>query len=131
MRITKVFNFVLFHQVNPSSSSSSTAGSAGGSGSRKSSSRRIGAGTSRKSTLSDGGITVGLSGLEIGDAVFALDIRTQNTRLVTARQRQEIFALNRIMTRLENEKFKKFCQEKGFKGDLDTAQQQQDYDIFM
>ncbi len=59
-----------------------------------------------------------MKGLEIGDAVFALDVRTQNTRLVTARQRQEIYALNRIMTRLENEKFKKFCQERGFKGDL-------------
>jgi hypothetical protein len=42
----------------------------------------------------------------------------QNTRLVTTRQRQEIYALNRIMTRLENDKFKKFCQERGFKGDL-------------
>ena len=31
------------------------------------------------------------------------------------------------MTRLENEKFKKFCQERGFKGDLEM----QDYDIFM
>ena len=31
------------------------------------------------------------------------------------------------MTRLENDRFKKFCQEKGFKGDL----QVEDYDIFM
>ena len=29
----------------------------------------------------------------------------QNTRLVSARQRQEIYALNKVMTRLENEKF--------------------------
>ena len=117
----------LLLQVNPSSSSSSTAGSAGGTNSRKNSNRRGVTGANRKSTSGDGGITVGLSGLEIGDAVFALDIRTQNTRLVTARQRQEIYALNRIMTRLENEKFKKFCQERGFKGDLEM----QDYDIFM
>ena len=46
---------------------------------------------------------------------------------VTPRQRQEIYSLNRIMTRLENDRFKKFCQEKGFKGDL----QIEDYDIFM
>ena len=46
---------------------------------------------------------------------------------VTPRQRQEIYALNRVMTRLENDRFKKFCQEKGFKGDL----QVEDYDIFM
>ena len=119
-----------FFQINPSSSSSSTAGSASGAsggGSRKSSQSRRS--VTRKSTSGDGsGLAVGLSGLEIGDAVFALDIRTQNTRLVTTRQRQEIYALNRIMTRLENEKFKKFCQERGFKGDLEMPQ---DYDIFM
>ena len=45
---------------------------------------------------------------------------------MTQRQRQEIYALNRVMTRLENERFKKFCQEKGFKGDQLEAE-----DIFM
>ena len=48
---------------------------------------------------------------------------------VTPRQRQEIYALNRVMTRLENEKFKKFCHEKGFKGDAEK--ERLDYDIFM
>ncbi len=33
----------------------------------------------------------------------------------------------RVMTRLENDRFKKFCHEKGFKGDLEI----EDYDIFM
>ena len=61
--------------------------------------------------------------------VMYTDIRTQNTRLVTPRQRQEIYALNRVMTRLENEKFKKFCYEKGFKGDIEK--ESLDYDIFM
>ena len=63
------------------------------------------------------------------EPVFHTDIRTNNTRLVTPRQRQEIYALNRVMTRLENEKFKKFCHEKGFKGDLEK--EALDYDIFM
>ena len=63
------------------------------------------------------------------EPVFHTDIRTNNTRLVTPRQRQEIYALNRVMTRLENEKFKKFCNEKGFKGDVDK--EALDYDIFM
>ena len=49
--------------------------------------------------------------------VFSLDIKTQNTRLVTARQRREIYALNRVMTRLENQRFAQFCSEKGLKGD--------------
>ena len=49
---------------------------------------------------------------------------------VTPRQRQEIYALNRVMTRLENEKFKKFCHEKGFKGDS-AEKERLDYDIFM
>ncbi len=100
------------------------SGSAGGS-SRKTSSRRVPQG--KKLSQGDSGLSVGLSGLEIGDAVFTLDVRTQNTRLVTVRQRQEIYALNRIMTRLENERFKKFCQEKGFKGDQDFGET----DIFM
>lgn len=39
------------------------------------------------------------------EPVFTLDIRTQNTRLVNGRQRQEIYALNRVMTTLENKKF--------------------------
>lgn len=63
------------------------------------------------------------------DPVFAVDMRVQNTRLVTPRQRQEIYALNRVMTRLENEKFKRFCTEKGFKGDQDKDVVE--YDIFM
>jgi hypothetical protein len=33
------------------------------------------------------------------------------------------------MTRLENEKFKRFCQEKGFNGDVGGGGG--DYDIFM
>lgn len=64
------------------------------------------------------------------EPVFAVDIKTQNTRLVTPRQRQEIFALNRVMTRLENEKFKRFCQERGFKGDMGDKDVVE-YDIFM
>ena len=63
------------------------------------------------------------------DPVFAVDMRVQNTRLVTPRQRQEIYALNRVMTRLENEKFKKFCTEKGFRGDQEKDVVE--YDIFM
>ena len=62
------------------------------------------------------------------EPVFILDVRTQNTRLVTPRQRQEIYALNRVMTRLENDKFKQFCSEKGHKGD---ASVNSSYDIFM
>ena len=60
------------------------------------------------------------------EPVFLLDVRCQNVRQVTPRQRQEIYALNRVMTRLENDRFKKFCQEKGFKGDQLVAE-----DIFM
>ena len=60
------------------------------------------------------------------DPIFLLDVHCQNSRQVTPRQRQEIYALNRVMTRLENERFKKFCQEKGFKGDQLIAE-----DIFM
>jgi len=41
---------------------------------------------------------------EARDPVFALDIRTQKARLVTERQRKEIYALNRVMTKLENER---------------------------
>ena len=63
------------------------------------------------------------------DPVFSTDMRVQNTRLVTPRQRQEIYALNRVMTRLENEKFKRFCTEKGYKGDQDKDVVE--YDIFM
>ncbi len=59
--------------------------------------------------------------------MFFLDVRTQNARLVTARQRQEIYALNRIMTRMENDRFRQFCQERGHKGDFVPD----DYDIFM
>ena len=66
------------------------------------------------------------------DPVFSTDIRTQNTRLVTPRQRQEIYALNRVMTRLENEKFKRFCHEKGFRGDMGNGEADVvEYDIFM
>ena len=64
-------------------------------------------------------------------ATFA-DIRVQNSRLVTPRQRQEIYALNRVMTRLENEKFKKYCHEKGFRGDHTSGEADAvEYDIFM
>ena len=63
------------------------------------------------------------------EPVFSTDMRVQNTRLVTPRQRQEIYALNRVMTRLENEKFKRFCTEKGFKGDQEKDVVE--YDIFM
>ena len=67
------------------------------------------------------------------DPVFSTDVRTQNTKLVTPRQRQEIYALNRVMTRLENEKFKRFCHEKGYKGDRssNTEKDVVEYDIFM
>ena len=66
------------------------------------------------------------------EPVFSVDVRTQNVRQVTPRQRQEIYALNRVMTRLENEHFKRFCNEKGFKGDLGAAEKGPvDYDIFM
>eukprot|EP00096_Caligus_rogercresseyi_P015572 TRINITY_DN8031_c0_g1_i1.p1 TRINITY_DN8031_c0_g1~~TRINITY_DN8031_c0_g1_i1.p1 ORF type:complete len:223 (+),score=67.29 TRINITY_DN8031_c0_g1_i1:23-670(+) len=44
--------------------------------------------------------------------VFTLDVKTQMTRLVTPRQRQELYALNRIMTRLENEKFNRFLYDR-------------------
>lgn len=69
----------------------------------------------------------------VREPVFHVDVRTQNTRLVTPRQRQEIYALNRVMTRLENEKFKKFCQERGYKGDLHASEDKNvvEYDIFM
>lgn len=68
----------------------------------------------------------------VREPVFHVDVRTQNTRLVTPRQRQEIYALNRVMTRLENEKFKKFCQERGYKGDLQANDKDVvEYDIFM
>ncbi len=36
---------------------------------------------------------------------------------MTPRQRQEIYALNRVMTKLENERFLKFCLERGYRGD--------------
>ena len=66
------------------------------------------------------------------DPVFSTDIRTQNIRLVTPRQRQEIYALNRVMTRLENEKFKRFCHEKGFRSDMGNGEADVvEYDIFM
>ncbi len=61
------------------------------------------------------------------EPVFILDVRTQNTRLVTPRQRQEIYALNRVMTRLENERFRQFCAEKGHKGDGFGVE----YDMFL
>ncbi len=48
---------------------------------------------------------------------FVFLLSTQNTRLVTPRQRQEIYALNRLMTRLENERFASFCSERGLRGD--------------
>ncbi len=48
---------------------------------------------------------------------FVSLLSTQNTRLVTPRQRQEIYALNRLMTRLENERFASFCSERGLRGD--------------
>merc|ERR1712079_131554 len=57
------------------------------------------------------------TGMDPRDPIFTLDVRTGNSRQVTPRQRQEIYALNRVMARLENDRFKKFCQEKGFKGD--------------
>ncbi|CAB4060614.1 unnamed protein product [Lepeophtheirus salmonis] len=50
--------------------------------------------------------------------VFPLDVKTQMTRLVTPRQRQEVFALNRTMTRLENEKFKRLLIDKNNPGNL-------------
>ena len=41
-------------------------------------------------------------------------------------------ALNRVMTRLENEKFKRYCHEKGFRGDHTTGETDAvEYDIFM
>jgi hypothetical protein len=43
-------------------------------------------------------------GGEVREPVFALDVRTQRSRLVTDRQRKEIYALNRLMTKLENER---------------------------
>eukprot|EP00094_Tigriopus_californicus_P006292 TCALIF_06058-PA protein Name:"Protein of unknown function" AED:0.09 eAED:0.09 QI:0/0/0.5/0.5/1/1/2/10/219 len=49
--------------------------------------------------------------------IFSLDIKTQNTRLVTTRQRQEIYALNRLMTTLENERFKTMVLEKAPRSD--------------
>ena len=65
------------------------------------------------------------------EPVFSTDIRTNNTRLVTPRQRQEIYALNRVMTRLENEKFKNYCHEKGYRGDMSSEGDIVEYDIFM
>ena len=38
----------------------------------------------------------------------------QNRRLVTSRQRQEIYALNQLMTELERENFNRVCREKGY-----------------
>ena len=38
----------------------------------------------------------------------------QNRRLVTTRQRQEIYALNILMTDLERENFNRVCREKGY-----------------
>lgn len=67
-------------------------------------------------------------GQENREPVFVLDVRTQNSRLVTSRQRQEIYSLNRVMTRLENDKFKQFCQEKGHRGDDIVGET---YDIFL
>jgi len=46
-------------------------------------------------------------------AVF-VNYRYQNRRLVTSRQRQEIYALNQLMTDLERENFNRVCQEKGY-----------------
>lgn len=56
-------------------------------------------------------------GPENKSPIFSLDIKTQNTRLVTVRQRQEIYALNRLMTTLENERFKTLILEKAQRGD--------------
>ena len=70
-------------------------------------------------------------GHEPKSPVFTLDVRTQNTRLVTPRQRKEIYALNRVMTRLENEKFRQFCAERGHRGDLSKLGHYEDEDIFM
>jgi len=40
--------------------------------------------------------------------------RPTSRRLVTARQRQELYSLNLLMTRLEKEAFTKVCEEKGY-----------------
>ena len=42
----------------------------------------------------------------------------------------ETNSLNRVMTRLENEKFKKYCHDKGYRGDNNEADVVE-YDIFM
>lgn len=49
---------------------------------------------------------------------------------MTPRQRQEIFALNRLMTRVENACFVSFCLEKGLAGDgaVDRARMKREDD---
>ena len=57
---------------------------------------------SNKSVMAKGWLTVDT---DLGLTILINSYLIQNTRLVSARQRQEIYALNKVMTRLENEKF--------------------------
>eukprot|EP00090_Calanus_glacialis_P019235 TRINITY_DN29593_c0_g1_i1.p1 TRINITY_DN29593_c0_g1~~TRINITY_DN29593_c0_g1_i1.p1 ORF type:complete len:326 (+),score=74.18 TRINITY_DN29593_c0_g1_i1:266-1243(+) len=51
---------------------------------------------------------------ETQQAVVYTNYRHQNRRLVTMRQRQELYSLNLMMTALEKENFIRVCHEKGY-----------------
>ena len=132
-----------FVREAPSVTSLSTSGKKSGSGRKKGVFRRKSrnsvlptatSGTSNASSSNSSSAKSNSLGVPSREPVFSTDFKTQNTKLVTPRQRQEIYALNRVMTRLENEKFKRFCHEKGYKGDLGARSGEKEvmeYDIFM